>query len=148
MGRARFAEIGKRVPGGGKCNFSAKKEGKSHRPPPCRVGVITSSISGKPGTWDRLSGTVSCKRQALRLSQKSVAAGLWPLAIQNPGGQARTPPPPRCSAPKLLLGEALRCFGASLLSGPGAVESSRHTSQQAGSGHWAPPGPGQARFSP
>ena len=55
MGRARFAEIGKRVPGGGKCNFSAKKEGKFHRPPPCRVGVITSSISGKPGTWDRLS---------------------------------------------------------------------------------------------
>ena len=84
VGRARFAEIGKRVPGGGKCNFSARKEGKFHRPPPSRVGVITNSVSGKPGTWDRLSGTVSCKQQALGLSQKSVAAGLWPLAHPKP----------------------------------------------------------------
>lgn len=84
MGRARFAEIGKRVSGGGKCNFSARKEGKFHRPPPSRVGVITNSISGKPGSWDRLSGTVSCKQQAPWLSQKPVASVLWPLAHPEP----------------------------------------------------------------
>lgn len=39
MGRARFAEIGKRVSGGGKCIFSSRKEGKFHRPPPSRVCV-------------------------------------------------------------------------------------------------------------
>ncbi|CAM9294658.1 unnamed protein product [Rangifer tarandus platyrhynchus] len=45
-------------------------------------------------------------------------------------------------------GEVLRCFGASLLAGPRAEGSSCHTSQQAGSCHWAPPGPVQARFPP
>lgn len=85
MGRARFAEIGKRVSGGGKCNFSARKEGKFHRPPPSRVGVITNSISGKPASWNRLSGTVSCKQQVPRLSQKPVASRLWPLAHPEPG---------------------------------------------------------------
>ena len=49
------------------------------------MGVVTNSISGKPGTWNWLSGTVSCKQQALPLSQKPIAAGLWPVAHPEPG---------------------------------------------------------------
>ena len=135
---------------GGECNFSAGKEGEASPPATLRGGSGYKFNIWK--AWRSKSAIGHRVLQATSALALPEARRCLTLAPCPPGAQEARPgrpvlPGPRrrvFSSPTAAWGstEVLR---ASLLAGPGVVEGSCHTAQQAASGHWAPPGPAQAR---
>lgn len=148
MGHAGFAEIGKRVSGGGSVTSPRERKGSFIARHRLGWGSLQIQYLGSLALGITLRHPVLQATSAPALPEACSFGTVAPCPSRTQEASPGRPPPPWCSAPWLQLGKYCGVSGPPSLRGPRAVGSSCHTSQQAGCGHWAPPGPVQARSSP